>query len=202
MEEIETSNNDLEKSDSKSEITDFEEQKDKLFEIKYQNVKEFCDNLSPDSVSNIKEFASGVEKKFGNEKVELQNGQKCSVWYYLLIHQNNKCGIHFDRDDTDLCCQVLKQDIEPTGWLTFFVCVSALFSIVIIGVPFFIVLGKKLMARNLHNDYKSLAISGYINKNFHPYKSPDYFLKGHNNSNESLENNFKSNDIIIGSDGF
>ncbi len=170
MEEIETSNNNLEKSDNKLKITDFKEQKDKLFEIKYQNVKEFCDNLSHNSVSNIKEFASWVEKKFGNEKVELQNGQKCSVWYYLLIYKNDdKFKIHFD-DNVDLCCQLLKQDIESTGWLTFFVCVSALFSIVIVGIPFFIILGRKLMARNSRNDYKSLAISGYINKNFHPYK--------------------------------
>ena len=68
-----------------------------------------------------------------------------------------------------------------------------LFSVVIVGIPFFIILGEKLVARNLRNDCKAMVISGYINKNFPVYKEPDYFLKDHNNSKKKKKNNLKSN---------
>ena len=58
MEAIETSNNNLEKDDNKLKITDFEKQKDQLSDVKYKNVKEFCDSLSPSSVSNFKMVCS------------------------------------------------------------------------------------------------------------------------------------------------
>lgn len=110
MEEVDKSNDNLEKDDNKSEITDFEKPKNQLSGVKYENVKEFCDSLSPSSVSNFKKFKSWVESKFGNEKVKFSNGQECSVWYYLLICKNNNLKIPIEKDNVDFCCQLLKQD--------------------------------------------------------------------------------------------
>lgn len=193
MEKFNKSDDNFEKGDNKLKIINFKKQKNQLFDVKYENVKEFCDSLSPSSVSDFKEFVSWVESKFGNEKVKLSNGQECSIWCYLLICKNNNLKIPIKKDNVDFCCQLLKQDIEPTGWLTFFVCFSALFSVVIVGIPFFIILGEKLMTRNLRNEYKSMSMSGYIRNNFAVYRSPDYFLKDHNNSNQFPKNNLKSN---------
>ena len=202
MEAIETSNNNLEKDDNKLKITDFEKQKDQLSDVKYTNVKEFCDSLGPKSVSDLdlKNFVSWVENKFGNEKVELSDGRKYSLWYYLLIYKEIE-AFRWNSDIVwQLLKQVLQQDIEPTGWLTFFVCVSALFSVVIVGIPFFIILGEELMLRNSRNEMKVLILSQ--TRAFHrsERKSPDDFLRYINNLPKIQIDNFKSrieNDLFI-----
>ena len=175
-------------SNDNSKITDFEKQKDQLSDVKYKNVKEFCDSLGDDSVSDLKNFVSWVENKFGNEKVKLANGQECSVWYYLLIYKEIKAFSWYSCMDWQLL-ELLKQDIEPTGWLTFFVCVSALFSVVIVGIPFFIILGEKLMARNWHNDKIVMMCYRYIP--VYKRKSIDDCWSYLNNLSEFPKNNLK-----------
>lgn len=53
MEEVNKSDNNLEKDDNKVKITDFEKQKNQLSDVKYENVKEFCDSFSVISFVSI-----------------------------------------------------------------------------------------------------------------------------------------------------
>lgn len=174
-------------SNDNSKITDFQNQKDQLSDVKYKNVKEFCDSLGDNSVYDLKNFVSWVENKFGNEKVKLANGQECSVWYYLLIYKEIKAFRRNSDIVWQLLKQVLQQDIEPTGWLTFFVCVSALFSVVIIGIPFFIISGQELMARNLRNEYRSICMCVYSHRILGVNQYPDDFFKYYNGSTNLKE---------------
>ena len=178
-------------SNDNSKITDFQNQKDQLSDVKYKNVKEFCDSLGDNSVYDLKNFVSWVENKFGNEKVKLANGQECSVWYYLLIYKEIKAFSWYSCMDWQLL-ELLKQDIEPTGWLTFFVCVSALFSVVIVGIPFFIILGEELIARNLRNEMKVLILSQTRALHHRKRKLPDDFLRYIDNLPKFQIDNLKS----------
>lgn len=174
-------------SNDNSKITDFEKQKDQLSDVKYKNVKEFCDSLGDDSVSDLKNFVSWVENKFGNEKVELSDGRKYSVWYYLLIYKHNFLQVTFKGSDYDFPWRLLKENFEPTGWLTVCVIVSALFSVVIIGIPFFIISGQELMARNLRNEYRSICMCVYSHRILGVNQYPDDFFKYYNGSTNLKE---------------